>query len=90
MQGISILCAMEMDYTASEHWYALLKEFLQQCSTSDAAYKNARSRLAWLDISLPQRSVEELPSKFLSLFQLMTNKESSFRRSPSPVCCPAS
>ena len=75
MQGMSILCAMEMDYTASERWYALLKEFLQQCSTSDAAYKDARNRLAWLDISLPQRSVEELPTKFLSLFQLMTTKD---------------
>ncbi|MEI3140634.1 MAG: hypothetical protein V8S34_03105 [Lawsonibacter sp.] len=41
----------------------------------DAAGKQARSRLAWLDISLPQRSVDSLTETFPAVFRLMTNKE---------------
>ena len=40
MQGMSMLEAIAMDYQRSEFWHGKLKE--------------ARSRLAWLDIALEQ------------------------------------
>ena len=49
----------------------------RHCGKTDAAGKQARSRLAWLDIALPQRGVEELAETFPAVFRLMTNKEIS-------------
>ena len=77
MQGMSMLCALEMDFDGSEHWYQSLKEFLKNCPRSDSSYKDARSRLAWLEISLPQRNVEKLPEMMLSYFRLISNREIS-------------
>lgn len=75
MQGMSMLCSLEVDYDASERWYEELKQFAHRCGKQDAAGKQARSRLAWLDISLPQRAVEKLTDTIPAVFQLMRNKE---------------
>ena len=75
MQGMSMLCALAVDYDGSEYWYDQLRQFAQSCPRQDAAGKQARSRLAWLDISLPQRSVDSLTETFPAVFRLMTNKE---------------
>lgn len=50
---------------------------MQSCTRSDPTYKEARSRLAWLEIALPQRSVEKLPDLLLSYFQLISSRELS-------------
>lgn len=75
MQGMSMLCALSTDYSGSERWYQELKKFAQRCGPQDAAGKQARSRLAWLDISLPQRKVDGLTETIPAVFRLMTNKE---------------
>ena len=75
MQGISMLCALAMDYEGSERWYGELKKFAEHCSRQDAAGKQARGRLAWLDISLPQRGVNGLTETIPAVFRLLTNKE---------------
>ena len=54
MQSMSMLEALNMNYDASERWYQALKEFADCRSKSDAAGKEARGRLAWLEIGLPQ------------------------------------
>ena len=77
MQGMSMLCALAMDYEGSERWYRELQEFARRCGKEDAAGKQARSRLAWLDISLPQRGVERLTETIPAVFRLLTNKELS-------------
>ena len=77
MQGMSMLCALSMDYDGSRRWYQELQEFARRCGKDDAAGKQARSRLAWLDISLPQRGVEGLTETIPAVFRLMTNKEVS-------------
>ena len=77
MQGMSMLCALAMDYEGSERWYHELQEFGKRCGRDDAAGRQARSRLAWLDISLPQRGVEGLTETIPAVFRLMTNKEVS-------------
>mgnify|MGYP002464258663 CR=1 FL=1 len=77
MQGMSMLCALAMDYEGSERWYHELQEFGKRCGRDDASGKQARSRLAWLDISLPQRGVEGLTETIPAVFRLMTSKEVS-------------
>ena len=75
MQGMSMLCALAMDYEGSEHWYRELKSFADCRDKQDAAGRQARSRLAWLDISLPQRGVAGMIETFPAVFRLMINKE---------------
>ena len=75
MQGMSMLCALAMDYEGSERWYRELREFWRHCEKQDAAGKQARGRLAWLDISLPQRGVDGLAATIPAVFTLLTNKE---------------
>ena len=75
MQGMSMLCALTMDYEGSERWYGELQKFAEHCGRQDAAGKQARSRLAWLDISLPQRGVNGLTETIPAVFRLLTNKE---------------
>ena len=75
MQGMSMLCALVMDYEGSERWYGELQKFVEHCDRQDAAGKQARGRLAWLDISLPQRGVKGLTETIPAVFRLLTNKE---------------
>ena len=75
MQGMSMLCALAMDYEGSERWYGELQAFAERCGRQDAAGKQARSRLAWLDISLPQRGVSGLTETIPAVFRLLMNKE---------------
>lgn len=74
MQGMSMLCALAMDYTGSERWYRELQDFSQRCEKLDAAGKQARGRLAWLDIALPQRGIDGLTNTIPAIFEMMTNK----------------
>ena len=75
MQGMSMLCALSADYDGSEHWYGCLKRFVERCGKEDAAGRQARGRLAWLDISLPQRGVNGLTETIPAVFRLLMNKE---------------
>ena len=75
MQGMSMLCALATDYAGSERWYHALEDFARRCGKQDAAGKQARSRLAWLDIALPQRGVEGLTETIPAVFRLLRNKE---------------
>lgn len=75
MQAMSMLCVMEMDYEKSEQWYEALKQFAEQCDRMDAGGRQARSRLAWLDISLPQREVSGLTDTIPAVFRLLRGKE---------------
>ena len=69
MQGMR-LCALATDYAGSERWYGELEQFARRCTAQDAAVREARSRLAWLDISLPQRSTASLTETFPAVFRL--------------------
>lgn len=72
MQGMSMLCALVMDYEGSERWYGELQKFVEHCGRQDAAGKQARGRLAWLDISLPQRGVKGLTETIPAVFRLLS------------------
>ena len=75
MQGMSMLEAINMNYEASERWYQALKDFIGCRSKSDAAGREARGRLAWLEIGLPQRSTNSMIKTIPAVFQLMLNRE---------------
>lgn len=75
MQGKSMLCALHADYEGSERWYNRLKDFVLVRKGTDAAAKEAKSRLIWLDVALPQRGVAGLIETIKSAFHLMANKE---------------
>ena len=75
MQSMSMLEALNMNYDASERWYQALKEFADCRSKSDAAGKEARGRLAWLEIGLPQRSTSSMLQTIPAVFHLLTNRE---------------
>ena len=75
MQGMSMLCALAADYEGSERWYQALSQFARSRTKSDAAGRQARGRLAWLDISLPQRGVTDLTAIIPSAYRLLVNKE---------------
>ena len=75
MQGMSMLCALAADYEGSERWYQALSQFARCRAKSDAAGRQARGRLALLDISLPQRGVTDLTAIIPSAYRLLVNKE---------------
>ena len=77
MQGMSMLCALTMDYEGSERWYEALKNFSRSCSARDAAGGEARSRMAWLDIALPQRGTNGLTETIPAVARLLTDKKIS-------------
>lgn len=77
MQGMSMLCAICMDYEGSERWYRALKRFIQGRVFFDSDVREAKSRLAWLDIALPQRSVESAAELFPKVCKMMISREIS-------------
>ncbi len=77
MQALSMLSALKNDYSESEKWYRELENFSGTLEKGDAVKKETKSRLAWLDISLPQRGVENLTETIPAVFTLMKNKEVS-------------
>ena len=70
-----MLCALRGDYDGSQRWYGRLADFAARRKGADAAGREARGRLAWLDISLPQRGVAGLAEMFPAAFRLLTDRE---------------
>ena len=75
MQGMSMLCALSADYAGSERWYQALADYAERGGRQDGASRQARSRLAWLDISLPQRGVNSLVETIPAVFRLLRGRE---------------
>lgn len=78
MQGMSMLESLRMNFEKSEYWYDSLKKFIKDKNKSDAAAKEAQTRLLWLDISLPQRGAGKIKSAFTLAFKMMCEKEFKF------------
>ena len=74
---MSILCSLCNDYSGSEKWYAALRNFAVGKKRTDALAKETASRLAWLDISLPQRSVMDIKNNVVNIYKMVKNKEIS-------------
>lgn len=74
MAGMSMLCAVCMEYEESEEWYRKLKSFAEGMKRSDEAYKAVRGRLVYLDIALPQRNVDGILDTIPFVAKLLTNR----------------
>lgn len=77
MCGMSMLTAMTMDYEASEQWYRELEDCAARLQKSDPEYREARGRLAYLDIALPQRGSKGLVRVIENVFYVMRDKQLS-------------
>lgn len=77
MFAMSMLCAVCLDYEESEKWYAELENYASRLKKTNAEYKIARGRLAYLDIGLPQRSVSGITDIIKSAASLLINKQIS-------------
>ena len=75
MAGMSMLSSICMDYDASEAWYLELERCAGRLKRSDTDYKSVRGWLAWLDIGLPQRNVNDILTKLNNVVNLLTSKE---------------
>lgn len=89
IQAMSMLCAISMDYEGSERWYKALNDFATSRRRNDTAAREARSRLAWLDIALPQRNVEGLQDVFSTAFKLLRKKEIKLPEFSVTSCLPS-
>ena len=75
MSGMSMLCSICLDYEGSEAWYQELQDYAAKLKRSDPEYKSVRGRLAYLDIGLPQRSVNDFKKMLPALMELLTSRE---------------
>lgn len=60
MAGMSMLCSLLLQPEQSEEWYRELEGFYKDKSNSRERRKDARVRLAYLDIALPHRGTKGL------------------------------
>lgn len=74
MSGMSMLTSLCMDYEASEQWYTELRNYAARLKKTDANYKEAKSRLLYLDIALPQRGVRDMAAIMSTAFHVMTSE----------------
>ncbi|MCI2047286.1 MAG: LuxR C-terminal-related transcriptional regulator [Faecalibacterium sp.] len=75
MCGMSMVTSLNLDYEASEQWYAELQSYAAGLKKSDAEYKDAQSKLAYLDIALPQRGSKGLLEIINSVFTILSKKD---------------
>ncbi|MCI2056648.1 MAG: LuxR C-terminal-related transcriptional regulator [Oscillibacter sp.] len=73
--GMSMLTAMNVDFEASERWYAALKDYAARLKKSDAEYRDVRGKLAYLDIALPQRGSDGLAEVMVRIFRVLTDRQ---------------
>ena len=75
MQAMSMLCALAADYEGSERWYQELVRFAEGRGKQDGVSRQSYGRIAWLDISLPQRGVSGLLETIPAVFRLLLDRK---------------
>ena len=89
MCGMSMLCAVCMDYENSEFWYQELQKYVNSLKDSDPEYKMVLGRLAYLDVGLPQRGVEGTVDIIKKVALLLTNCKISMPEFSVTSCLPS-
>lgn len=75
MCGMSMMTSLCLDYEASEEWYQALQSYAAGLVKNDPEYKSVRSKLAYLDIALPQRGSKGLVEIIKNIFRVMSDKQ---------------
>ena len=74
MRGMCMLSALCNDYAESEKWYRALCDFAEGKKSTDAAAKEAKSHIVWLDIALPQRDVNAIIENIINTYKMICSK----------------
>ena len=77
MAGLCMLHSLLMQTEESEQWYEVLKAFEQKSGISNSQKKEAKSRLAYLDIALPHRGSVGLSKMLKNVAVLCTTRSVS-------------
>lgn len=75
MAGMSILCSLLLQTEESEHWYNALREYEQKPDILHSQRKEARSRIAYLDIGLPHRGNLKLSELLKNMAALCASRK---------------
>lgn len=75
MAGMSILCSLLMQTEESEQWYTALQEYEQKPNLPGSLRKEARSRIAYLDIGLPHRGNVKISELMKNMAVLCTSRK---------------
>lgn len=89
MCGMSMLTALCLDYEASEQWYKELQDYGARLKKSDAEYGEAKSKLTYLDIALPQRGSRGLVELIGTVFRAVTDKNLKLPAFSVTSCLPS-
>ena len=71
ISGMCLLCSLMMNPKKSELWYQKLKEYSVNPKNPKPQRKDAKNRLAYLDIALPHRAGKGIIKIFQNTFQLI-------------------
>lgn len=72
MSGMSMFCALMLDPGRSDYWYGELKKYRERSAGGER--KAADIQLLFLDISLPQRGIENLVEIFQKMPQVVFSR----------------
>lgn len=75
ISGMSMLCSLMMNPKKSEQWYQKLKEYSVNPENPKHQRKDAKNRLAYLDIALPHRAGKGIIKIFQNTFQMIKSEE---------------
>ncbi len=75
MSGMSMLCALREDYEKSDYWYSKLKLYASGFDKRSREHKEAKQRLLFLDVALPQTDTLSTKDLVVYLFKKVQDKE---------------
>ncbi len=71
ISGMSLLCSLMLNPQDSEKWYQELKAFAENPKNPKPKRKEARDKLAYLDIALPHRAGKGIIKIFTNTFRMV-------------------
>lgn len=69
MCGMSLLCALECDRERSDYWYAVLCRYMEEMDRGGADQQIALGLCAFLELVLPQKTVENVCSALSAIVE---------------------
>ena len=82
---MSVLCALELDVDASEHWYRALEDFAQCCDKQDAACQTLAPMQPYC--TLFDRTIDRIHLHVLSAVAMYRKKGERWREELAEALC---
>lgn len=74
MCGMSMLTSLRANYAESDAWYDRLKAYGAGLKPNNPSYREVKVKLHYLDISLPQRGIDNLMDLITKAFQFVSRR----------------